>query len=409
MRDLGEGLESDRETWMLGGGNPARIPQMENVFRNEMMCLLESGDDFERTIGSYDAPRGNSRFISALTGLLNDQLGWPVTDENIAVTNGSQSSFGILFNLFAGEFEDGTNRKILLPMTPEYIGYNDLGIGGLELFMARQPVITDDPEDDLFYKYRVDFHELDPGRECGAICVSRPTNPTGNVVTDSEVGKLADMARSADVPLIIDGAYGVPFPGIVFSDAKPTWDSNTILCLSLSKLGLPGVRTGIVVADPAVIEMITGSNAIFNLAPGRFGPSLVTRLVQSGELIELSEKVIRPFYERRVQVAVDLVREHMGDLPVRVHKPEGAIFLWLWCEGLPISSEQLYRNLKGRGVYVIAGQHFFPGIDPGWRHCHECIRVSYAGDEDTVRQGFQAIGEEIRAAYGQSPGRIANV
>ena len=89
----------------------------------------------------------------------------------------------------------------------------------------------------------------------------------------------------------------------------------------------------------------------------------------------------------------------MGDLPYRIHKPEGAIFLWLWFEGLPISSQQLYQNLKARGVLVVPGQNFFIGMDDSWRHKHECIRVSYAQDSEMVKKGVDIIAEEVRRAY----------
>lgn len=48
------------------------------------------------------------------------------------------------------------------------------------------------------------------------ICVSRPTNPTGNVITDEELLKLDALANQHGIPLVIDNAYGVPFPGIIF-------------------------------------------------------------------------------------------------------------------------------------------------------------------------------------------------
>jgi valine--pyruvate aminotransferase len=53
--------------------------------------------------------------------------------------------------------------------------------------------------------------------EVGAICVSRPTNPTGNVLTDDEIARLhASWRSTTDMPLIIDNAYGPPFPGILY-------------------------------------------------------------------------------------------------------------------------------------------------------------------------------------------------
>jgi len=89
----------------------------------------------------------------------------------------------------------------------------------------------------------------------------------------------------------------------------------------------------------------------------------------------------------------------MADLPVRIHNSEGAIFLWLWFPDLPISSETLYQRLKRRGVLVVAGQHFFPGLEQPWRHRHECIRVTYAADENQVERGIRIIAEEVRRAY----------
>ena len=387
---------------MLGGGNPAAIPAAEACYRAEMTRLLNDGRQFEKMLGNYDPPQGNQRFIGVLAELLGGTFGWDISAKNIAITNGSQASFGILFNLFAGQFADRTNKQILLPMTPEYIGYSDVGLGEHEIFRAIRPTIRIDESDRLFFKYRVNFNEIDD-HNCGAICISRPTNPTGNVITDRELTQLSRLAQQSDIPLILDGAYGIPFPGIIFTDATPVWSDHIILCLSLSKLGLPGVRTGIVIADPQIIDMIVRSNVIFNLAPGRIGPSLLTRLVGNGEILALCNTIIKPYYQLRVKHAVHLVREYMADLPVRIHQPEGAIFLWLWFEGLPITCETLYQNLKKRGVYVIPGSHFFAGLKEPWEHKQHCIRVSYAGDEKQVEQGLKIIAQEARIAYQSMP------
>ena len=73
--------------------------------------------------------------------------------------------------------------------------------------------------------------------------------------------------------MIIDGAYGLPFPNILFTQATPHWNENTILVLSLSKLGMPGVRTGIIVAREDIIEAYANANGIVNLACGISVPS----------------------------------------------------------------------------------------------------------------------------------------
>lgn len=395
MDDLG-GAAHSRDVCMLGGGNPGAIPAMQAYFHQAMADLLGDGDRFDSIIGSYDSPSGDLRFRQALAQLLRRTFGWSVDAANIAITNGSQSTFFVLFNLFSGSYPDGSSKKILLPLTPEYIGYADSGLGE-SIFVANRPGI--ELLDNHLFKYHVDVEALHVDESIGAMCASRPTNPTGNVLTDQEVDILRDLCRRNDIPLILDCAYGAPFPNIVFSEAQPVWDEGIILCLSLSKLGLPGVRTGIVIAAPEVIRTIAASNAILSLAPGSFGPALATRAVESGDIMTLSDTHVRSFYRDKARQTVQCFQHALDGLPYRIHQPEGAIFLWLWFAGMPISSDELYRRLKQRGVYVIAGEHFFPGLEDDWAHRHECIRVSYAQDFEIVERGIGIIAEEVRRAF----------
>ena len=56
-------------------------------------------------------------------------------------------------------------------------------------------------------------------------------------------------SETQGVPLIIDNAYGTPFPNIIYQGVQPVWDEDMIVCMSLSKLGLPGLRAGIVISE----------------------------------------------------------------------------------------------------------------------------------------------------------------
>jgi valine--pyruvate aminotransferase len=395
MDDLGEALSSDGKMLMLGGGNPARIPEVEVRFAERARRMVETGE-LGSLIGSYDAPQGNRKFIEALSELLAERYRWELTPSNIALTNGSQTSFFYLFNLLAGESATGNRRKILLPLTPEYIGYGDVGVEP-DLFVSSMPSI-ELLEPDLF-KYHVDFDAVSVTDEIAAICVSRPTNPTANVLTRPELERLSGLAAERDIPLIIDNAYGTPFPNIIFTDAEPIWDEHVILTMSLSKLGLPGVRTGIVIAAEETIRAVSGLNAVVSLAPGSFGAFLARDLVSSGEILDLSRSVIRPFYERKSRQALAWIRSEMAGMDYRLHKPEGTFFFWLWFRELPITSRDLYQRLKERGVVVVPGSYFFPGLREDWRHREECIRVNYSQDDDVVRRGIAVIAEEARRAY----------
>jgi valine--pyruvate aminotransferase len=382
---------------MLGGGNPAHIPAVLQLLAERTHEVADDPREFRRMIADYASPAGEERFRASLAQLLQREYGWPLGPEHIALTGGSQAGFFQLFNLLAGEFDDGSNRRILLPLTPEYVGYTDLGLAE-NLFASNRPTI--EYLDDRLFKYHIDFEKLEVGDDIAAICVSRPTNPTGNVLTDNEVQKLADIARAGGVPLIIDNAYGVPFPGIIFQDVEPVWDDNVVLCMSLSKIGLPGVRTGIVIAHPDIVEAITGLNSVMSLAVSSVGPVLLRDFVDSGRIIELGRDIIRPFYRERADQALAWLRSALDGCEYFIHRPEGAFFLWLWVPGMSITSDELYRRLKDRGVYILPGHHFFPGLDDDWQHRHECIRISYSQDAEAVRRGISIIGEEVRKACG---------
>ncbi|MCP5206385.1 MAG: valine--pyruvate transaminase [Hahellaceae bacterium] len=398
MDDLGNALASGEDIIMMGGGNPGFLPEVEDAFRRRMQQLVDNPALFRRLVGVYDPPQGELEFVQAITAFLNREYGWSLTDKNVALTNGSQSAFFILFNMLAGESADGTFRRIQLPLIPEYIGYADAGLAD-DFFSANRPSI--ELIDDHLFKYHVDFESLAVNTDTAALCVSRPTNPTGNVLTDGEVEGLDLLARKSGVPLIIDGAYGTPFPHLIYGDATPIWNENIVLCLSLSKLGLPAARTGIVVASEEVVKSVSGINAIINLATGSLGAMLALDMVQSGEIKRLSREVIRPVYQQKAERAVALLSQLLVGLPYRIHKPEGAMFLWLWLEGLPVTNRVLYERLKSKSVLVVSGNYFFPGLQGEWSHTNECIRITYSQDDARVEAGIRIIADEIRTLFHQ--------
>lgn len=399
MDDLGDALRTNPDMIFMGGGNPARIPAMEDAFAAALEQTLADPREAHQLLGVYQPPQGDADVLDALANMLANEYGWPLSRENIALSNGSQSAFFVLFNMFAGKYADGSKKCIQFPLAPEYLGYSDLGIDE-EFFVASRPSIEFLP--DGFFKYHVDFGQMQVTGSTGALCVSRPTNPTGNVLSDDEMQRLDELARANGVPLIVDGAYGTPFPNIIFAEVQPRWNDNTILVLSLSKLGLPGARTGIVIANPEVIRAFARANTIVNLACGNFGPALAKQLLHDKQILKLSREVVAPFYRARMEAAVAIFKRELGDLPCFIHKPEGAIFLWLWFKDLPIGSEELYQRLKSRGVLVISGHHFFPGLKADWAHSHECIRVTYCQEPAVVEAGARIIADEVRKLWQSS-------
>ena len=395
MDDLGHALhEGGPQVRMLGGGNPATIPKMAAVWREEMLRLLtESPSEFDRMLVNYDPCRGNPRFVRAVADFFNRQYDWGLTPDNVVVTNGGQTAFFYLINLLAGRSPQGRDRKILLPLVPEYIGYANQGLGA-NVFHAARPKL--EQQDASTLKYRVDFDAIEVTDDIAAICVSRPTNPTGNVLTDQEIDSLRQTALAHGIPLIVDNAYGAPFPNIVFGDISPPWGENVVLTYSLSKLGLPGTRTGILIGPTQITSAISSMNAVAGLANGNVGQVLVTPMLEDDRLLHLSRDVIRPYYRQKSLDAQAWLAELMTVGTYRVHVSEGALFLWLYFPELPITTTELYERLKARGVLVVPGRYFFYGLGETWAHQEQCIRMTFSMPADEVRTGIEILADEIR-------------
>lgn len=109
MEDLNDGLRTPCAI-MLGGGNPAQIPAMQDYFQTLLTEMLENGK-LTDALCNYDGPQGKTELLTTLASLLRENLGWDIEPQNIALTNGSQSAFFYLFNLFAGRRADGTTKR----------------------------------------------------------------------------------------------------------------------------------------------------------------------------------------------------------------------------------------------------------------------------------------------------------
>ena len=86
---------------MLGGGNPAIIPEIDAAWRRALGELVQS-PFFSRLVGAYDSQIGPSGFRRALAECFSSSYGWPISERNVGVVNGSQIAAFYLINMFSG-------------------------------------------------------------------------------------------------------------------------------------------------------------------------------------------------------------------------------------------------------------------------------------------------------------------
>ncbi|MBW4630889.1 MAG: valine--pyruvate transaminase [Iphinoe sp. HA4291-MV1] len=399
MKDINETLRANagQQLTNLSAGNPLILPEVEQLWRDCTAQLLDS-PDYGEVVCRYGSSQGYAPLIEAIIKDFNQRYGLSLNERNILVTPGSQSLYFFAANAFGGYTTSGTLKQIVLPLSPDYTGYGGVCLVP-EALIAYKPALDIDAVAHKF-KYRPDFSKLSITEKTGCVIFSRPCNPTGNVLTDDEVKKIAALAAPYDVPVLIDSAYGPPFPAMNFTQMTPIFGKNIIHCMSLSKAGLPGERIGIAIGDEQIIQVLECFQTNACIHASRYGQAIAARAINSGALAEISTQVIRPFYQNKFTVLESTLNEAMPkDLPWFLHRGEGAIFAWLWLQDLPITDWELYQELKQVGVIVVPGSTFFPGLEEEWEHKQQCVRISLTGSDEEIAMGMQRLAKVVQQVY----------
>ena len=398
MKDIIETLRAggDRAFINLSAGNPVILPEVEQLWRDCTADLLAS-PDYGDVVCRYGASQGYQPLIDAIVKDFNQRYGLSLTERNILITPGSQSLYFYAANAFGGYTASGELRQIVLPLSPDYTGYGGVTLTP-EALVAYKPELEIDRSAHRF-KYRPDFTQLQITENTGCVIFSRPCNPTGNVLSNDEVSKITTLAAVHEVPVLIDSAYAPPFPALNFTEMTPQFGGNVLHCMSLSKAGLPGERIGIAIGDESLVHVLECFQTNMCIHSPRYGQAIAARAISSGRLAEISETVIRPFYQAKIAIVeATLDRAMPQELPWFLHRGEGAIFAWLWLQDLPITDWEFYQKLKDVGVIVVPGGTFFPGLREEWTHKHQCLRISLTGsdrDLETAMQRLADVAEEV--------------
>ena len=206
--------------------------------------------EFARALADVELHRYPDSTARELRGLLADDLG--VAAEQILISNGSDEAIQMLQLAVAGP---GASVAIPVPTFAMYaIGARVLGIRVLEV-----------PLDEAFALDACRFLEVVRREQPRLVFLAWPNNPTGNLFEASAVEAIVRACCGEDCRalVVVDEAY-VHYSGRSLLSRLGEFP-NMVILRTLSKIGLAGIRLGLLIANTDVVREVNKVRMPYNV------------------------------------------------------------------------------------------------------------------------------------------------
>lgn len=380
----------------MSAWNPLVLDELINLWEKHTKKLIES-KEFWTVIWRYGSTKWYEWLLKVFPKFFKDNFCKDITDENILVTCWTQALYFYVINAYAWIMEDWTRKKIFLPQCPDYTGYVWMAIDE-DMFVSSLQKTEKTWKHQ--FKYILDTSKFPNKEEVWAILLSRPCNPTWNVISDEEMEKIYDYVKWTDIPVFIDSAYAPPIPNLCFTEINTKLNENVIYCMSFSKAWIPWERVWVAIWEKKYLKPIEAFEANAAIMSSRFWQALVASALKSWELLELAKNVINPYYKKKFELINKKLNEFMpDDISWYVHESKWSMFTYLWFENLPISDDELYEILKKERILFVPWNPFFTWVDKSIKHTKECMRLSITVPDEDIIEAIKVLSKVIKDVY----------
>jgi len=299
--------------------------------------------------------------------------------ENILVTSGTaEANYLSIWNLV----EAGDEIVLMLP--------NYMQIWGLAR-AAGAKVVPFRLREECSWKPDLDHlaDAVSPRTKLIAVC--NPNNPTGAVLSESEMQSIAAAAERAGAWLLADEVYqGAERDGVTSQSFWGRCD-RVLITNGLSKAyGLPGLRIGWIAGPAEKIAELWGYHDYTTIAAGALSDRLARLVLKPDNRLRILERT-RAILRENYPVLDNWFRSH-AEIFRFVPPAAGAIAYVHY--GLHINSTRLMEQLRSQeSVLVVPGDHF--GMDHYLRVNYGPPRLYLEAGLDRVRSGLQRLAGSL--------------
>lgn len=323
----------------------------------------------------YVAAPGIAPLRDAIARYIGETRGIDVTPNMVVVTPGGKP---IMFYAILALIDEGDEVMYPNPGFPIY--------ESMIRFVGGKPVPTPLTYDNNF---RLDLdhfrdHVTDRTR---LVILNSPANPTGGVMTESDVKAVADiLADRPDITILSDEIYDrILYTGEHHSIASlPGYQDRTIILNGFSKTyAMTGWRLGYGVMRPDLAEWITTLMINSNSCTAAFTQAAGVEALNGPQ--DSVDAMLAAFRERRTAIV-----EGLNAIPgIRCAMPEGAFYAFPNIEGTGRTSDQLATELLERGGVAALSGTAFGAYGEGY------LRLSYANSLPNIRKALARIADVV--------------
>ncbi|MBQ8533525.1 MAG: pyridoxal phosphate-dependent aminotransferase [Clostridia bacterium] len=387
MQGLGENSSVIRELFEYGKKRKAEIGA-DKVFDFSIGnpsvpcpdCVTESikrivSEKDATMLHGYTSAQGDIGVRTAIADYMNGKYGIGCEFSDIYMTVGAAASLTITLSAVA---QKGEEVIVFAPFFPEYKVF-------VENSGADVKILTVDTKD-----FQVNIEEFENAitEKTAAVLVNSPNNPTGAILTEETLTKMADVLRKKqqelgkEIYLISDE----PYRELVYGKECPlpiNYYENTIVCYSYSKsLSLPGERIGYILVSPkmkdkkAVYAAVCGAGRSLGFV---CAPSLWQFVIGENQGVTSDTSV---YAENR-----KLLLDALTSFGFEAVNPDGAFYLFL--KSPSGDATEFSERAKKQELLIVPSDSFGMG---GY------VRISYCVSRDQIVASIPAF-EKLAKDY----------
>ncbi|MDA0660575.1 MAG: PLP-dependent aminotransferase family protein [Planctomycetota bacterium] len=318
----------------------------------------------DANILQYGPEAGDQLVRTSLANFLTAQYGTTIAPMHLTMTYGASHALDLILSRYTRPGDT------ILVEDPTYFF-------ALKIFRGRDlnilPVRMDDHGVDLT-DLRLQLHLHSP-----RLLYTIPTlhNPTGIQLAAERRQSMLELTGQYNCLIVADEVYQL----LSDSHSAPplrSYDAVHVLSVSsFSKILAPGIRLGwIEASEQHQIELLKCGVLHSGGAASPFVSSIVHEMITSGVQRKVLDR-LRSFYQRRVDWAAEILRDHLPE-EVTFYHPQGGFFLWL--QGPEhLDCEQLRPDAVAVGVDYRPGTLF--SCRNGFRNCLRICCTYYSENE----------------------------